>query len=245
MGLLNEKPVRLLMQDMIVDLGLKKGDIISPEQVQAWFATNYSNVKKGTVYAHLVRLTTNNRTRLHYSPRSDGSDDHFYKVDSNRYRLYDRENDPLPITQDNSEEDDSFDEEQEPSSSREFAYERDLRDFLSRNLSLIETGLKLYEDEGINGIEFPVGGRFIDILAVDSNNDFVVIELKVSKGYDRVIGQLLRYVNWIELNQAEKAQKVRGIIVAKSISNDLILATRNLSDVALYEYDLEVSIKKI
>ena len=51
-----------------------------------------------------------------------------------------------------------------------------------------ESGLNLtVPEEGINGIEFPVGGRFIDILAVDSNNDFFVIELKVSRGYDRVI----------------------------------------------------------
>jgi len=52
----------------------------------------------------------------------------------------------------------------------------------------------LYEDEDINGIEFPVGGRFIDILVLDGNNDYVVIELKVSRGYDRVIGQLMRYM---------------------------------------------------
>jgi endonuclease len=29
------------------------------------------------------------------------------------------------------------------------------------------TGLRLYEEEGITGVEFPVGRRFIDMLAVD------------------------------------------------------------------------------
>ncbi|MFZ4665357.1 MAG: endonuclease NucS domain-containing protein, partial [Prochlorotrichaceae cyanobacterium] len=86
--------------------------------------------------------------------------------------------------------------------STEFAYESDLRDYLAKNLQVIEPGLMLYEEEGITGVEFPVGGRFIDILAVDSNGDFVVIELKVSRGYDRVIGQLLRYMAWIQKNQA-------------------------------------------
>jgi RecB family endonuclease NucS len=41
-------------------------------------------------------------------------------------------------------------------------------------------------------LEFPAGDRYIDILAVDAQGSFVVIELKVSRGYDRVIGQLLR-----------------------------------------------------
>ena len=88
----------------------------------------------------------------------------------------------------------------------------------------MESGLRLYEEEGIKGIEFPVGGRFIDILAVDSSNNLVVIELKVSRGYDRVVGQLMRYVAWVKQNLAEDAQKVRGMIVARQISQDLILA---------------------
>lgn len=66
-------------------------------------------------------------------------------------------------------------------------------------------------EEEISGIEFPVGSRFIDILAIDSNNDYVVIELKVSRGYDRVIGQILRYMAWIRKNHAEESQKVRGM----------------------------------
>ena len=43
--------------------------------------------------------------------------------------------------------------------SGQFAYEKDLQNFLAKNLHLIEKGLRLYEDEGIQGIEFPVGGQ--------------------------------------------------------------------------------------
>ena len=43
-------------------------------------------------------------------------------------------------------------------------------------------------------VEYPVGGRFIDILPVDRNAGYVVIELKMSRGYDRTVGQLLRYM---------------------------------------------------
>ena len=94
-------------------------------------------------------------------------------------------------------------------------------------------------------MEFPAGGRFIDLLAMDQQHNYVVIELKVSKGYDRVIGQLLRYMAWIERNQAEPTQKVRGIIIAREISIDLQLATSKIPDVELFEYDLSVSLRKV
>ena len=129
-----------------------------------------------------------------------------------------------------------------PTGSAEFAYEADLKNYLAKNLAVIEAGLTLYEEEGINGIEFPAGGRFIDILAVDSNNDFVVIELKVSRAYDRVVAQLMRYMVWIANNQAETGQKVRGIIVAREISEDLLLASALVPNVLLFEYQLSFAV---
>ena len=83
------------------------------------------------------------------------------------------------------------------------------------------------------------------LLAIDKHNNYVVIELKVSKGYDRVVGQLLRYMAWIEMNQAEPNQKVRGIIIAREISDDLHLAASKVPDIELFEYDLSVSLRKV
>jgi RecB family endonuclease NucS len=94
-------------------------------------------------------------------------------------------------------------------------------------------------------VEFPVGGRFIDILAVDSHGSYVVIELKVSRGYDRVVGQLLRYIGWIEQHHAEPSQAVRGVIVAKEVSNDLRLACRRVQGVRLFEYTLAVALTPV
>jgi hypothetical protein len=134
----------------------------------------------------------------------------------------------------------------EPSSAGgEFAYETDLRNYLAKNLNKLEPGLRVYEDEGITGVEFPVGGRFIDILAIDAKGSLVVIELKVSRGYDRVVGQLMRYVAWIKKNLAEPSQEVRGVIVAREISEDLLLACSMIPDVELFEYELSLSLKRV
>jgi hypothetical protein len=67
----------------------------------------------------------------------------------------------------------------------------------------------------------------------------------VSKSYDRVIGQLLRYISWIKKNHAEPGQKVRGVIVAKEISEDLLLACSELPSISLFEYSLSVSLKPV
>lgn len=133
-----------------------------------------------------------------------------------------------------------------PVGSSEFLLERDLQRYLAENLECIEPGLRLHEDDGIRGIEFEAGGgRRIDILAIDKNGAFVVLELKVSKGYDRVVGQLLRYVNWVRQNLAEPGQHVRGMIICRAMSEDLRLACASIHDVELFEYQFSVAVTKV
>ena len=234
------------MHDMVTDLNLQPGEFIEREQVIDWFGSRYPLVKEGTIAAHLLRLSTNAKSRLHYSVRADGSDDLFFQLDGSRFRLYEPAKDPPPITPSGTPQAsaEAPDASENPEASQ-FAYEHDLRDYLGRNLDLIEPGLKLYNEEGITGIEFPAGGRFIDILAVDRNGAYVVIELKVSKGYDRVVGQLLRYMGWIEQHHSEPGRQVRGVIVAKKITDDLKLACGRISGVQLFEYELSVTLRAV
>ena len=239
-----EKPVRALMPEMIRDLAADAGAEFTRDDAIRWFADRYPKIKRATVAAHLIRFTTNMPIRLHYGVQPD--EDLLFQLDGGRFRRYEAGRDPAPIHAEAPDKSVSLAVEAvaaEPPS--EFAYESDLRDFLAKNLKLLEPGLRLYEDEGISGIEFPAGGRFIDILAVDSGGNLVVIELKVSRGYDRVVGQLLRYMAWISTELADTTQSVRGIIIAREISNDLRLACSALSNVALYEYALSVSLTAV
>lgn len=237
-----DKPVRFLMKDMADAFALQAGQHFTKQQAINWFAEHYPKIKTGTITAHLVRLSTNAQSRIHYNAKPD-EDDLFYQIDGGHFRRYDPSQDPRPIR--SADPIDEDEEDTDALGSSAFAYERDLRNYLAKNLSVIEPGLKLFEEEGINGIEFPVGGRFIDILALDSKGAFVVIELKVSRGYDRVVGQLMRYMAWIRKNQAEPDQKVRGIIVAREISKDLLLACSLLADAQLFEYELSLILTRV
>jgi len=131
-------------------------------------------------------------------------------------------------------------EEQE--NDQQFAAEADLRDFLAKNPSCIEKGLRLYQSsEGRSGIEFPVENGFIDILAIDQNQTFVVVELKVGRGRNKTIGQLLYYMGWVDKNLAKAP--CRGMIIAKEIPSDLALAVQRVPGVSLYRYNLSVSVE--
>lgn len=248
-----EKPVRALMLDMVRDFNLKKQDVFTRDQAREWFAKKYPKLKQATIDLHLIQMSTNAPRRIHHRPKK-GVHDVFYQIDSTHYRLYDSQEDPSPIyvtsdllTKQGSEngETPSLAGEESTETSSEFAYESDLRNFLSKNLSRLEAGLKLYRQEDVTGVEFPAGGRFIDILAVDAKDNYVVIELKVSRGYDRVVGQVLRYMAWIKKHHAEPPQRVRGIIVARDISDDLILACASLPDVELFNYELSFQLNKV
>jgi len=98
------------------------------------------------------------------------------------------------------------------------------------------------EIEGIDGVEVPMGGnRAADLLLIDGSGSLVVVELKVSRGHEKTVGQLLRYIGFAKREYA-KGRKVRGVIVASEISNDLRLAVEPLKDaldVRLMRYTLK------
>jgi hypothetical protein len=251
-----EKSTRVLLKDMLVDMGLQPGQVFTTSRVIDWFRQHYPKLQAGSIRAHLVQASTNDRSRLHHTS-TNATDDLLFKVDSGQFRLYEPGKDPAPIhefiegdvareQEITAEENDDVEDLGTGTGSTEFLLERDLQRYLAENLECIEPGLRLYEIDGIKGIEFEAGGgRRIDILAIDKDAALVVLELKVSKGYDRVVGQLLRYVNWIRLNVAESGQRVRGIIVCRTMSEDLRLACASIKDIDLYEYRLSVTASKI
>jgi endonuclease len=249
---LYSKPVHTLMKEMAAELANTPDATFTRQDAVKWFSQKYPKIKVGTVTAHLTRLSTNARSRTHYSAKP-GEDDILYQTDGSHYRLYRADQDPAPLRTDQqtgATTNIPEGEDEQPTiapiaGGSEFAYETDLRNYLAKNLSALQPGLRIYEEDGITGIEFPVGGRFIDILAMDANGNLVVIELKVSRGYDRVVGQLMRYVAWIKKNLAESNQQVRGVIVAREISEDLLLACSMVPGIELFEYELSLALKRV
>jgi endonuclease len=137
-------------------------------------------------------------------------------------------------------------EEAETDAAPFFSLEYQLRDFIASNLNTISINgkrLRLFVDPmGRDGIEFPSAVGPIDILAIDESGSFFVFELKRANSSDRAIGQLTRYMGWVQ-QTIGKGREVSGIIVAKSINDNLRYAASIVPNVHLFEYEVEFHLK--
>lgn len=129
-------------------------------------------------------------------------------------------------------------EEIEEAIETSLSMERDLENFLVKDLAQLELGLQLFSQNSKSGKQFDTGdaGR-IDLLCIDQNQNFVVLELKAGEADDKVCSQLLRYMGWVKKNVA-RDRDVRGIIVANEFSEKLKYAVMPVPAITLKKYDV-------
>ena len=165
----------------------------------------------------------------------------FY-VGNGRYKLFDpkQDNADSTIEEENNIETVDSDEFIEAT----ISLERDLEQYIIRDLNQIEEGLKLYSNKGISGRQFNTEVGRIDILADDKNDDLVVIELKAGTANDAVIGQILGYSSWVRKNLSQ-VKGVRGIIIADDFDKRVKYASSELANIALKKYEVSFKIKNI
>lgn len=129
---------------------------------------------------------------------------------------------------------------EEDSQKFSFNFEQDLKRHIVTNLEEIEQGLKLHP----NGMEFPTDIGRIDILAIDKDNDFVVIELKAGLAGDKALGQILGYMAWVKKNLA-KDRNVRGLIISNNIEDRLKYGAMWSNHVQIKKYEVHFSFHSI
>lgn len=99
-----------------------------------------------------------------------------------------------------------------------FALEKHLEDFLVTNWNSTELS-KSYDiftenDEPV-GQQYPTDTGYIDILAISKDQkELLVIELKKGRASDSVVGQIQRYMGFVQEELAEENQTVKGVIIA-------------------------------
>ena len=92
-----EKPIWMLLLDFVESKNLQADDVFTRDDVLAWFETNYPKLKKNSIQCHLIKLSTNLPSRVHYKADPLGSDDIFFRITPSTFRLYDPTRDPAPI----------------------------------------------------------------------------------------------------------------------------------------------------
>lgn len=164
-----------------------------------------------------------------------------YTVGPGKVRLYHPERDgQIDLKSQQSSEEEAPTEEAALETT--LSLERDLQEYLCRDLTQLEPGLRLYTDEGLPGREVATEAGKIDILAKDRENCLVVVELKASKASYGVLGQILSYMASIKKDLG--ADRVRGIIVADDFDKKLSMAVTEVPSVSLVRYKVKFDFEK-
>ena len=125
----------------------------------------------------------------------------------------------------------------------EFAIEKHLEDFLVANWSSTELSQQ-YDIFSIDGET--VGQQFqtdtgpMDVLAISKDkHTLLVIELKKGRASDAVVGQLLRYMSYVQDDLADDNQTVKGMVIASGTNQRLERALSMVSNVDFYKYEVK------
>lgn len=129
-----------------------------------------------------------------------------------------------------------------------FALEKHLEEFLVTNWRHTELG-RVYDifsdEEGPIGQQYQTDTGPIDILAISKDKKvLLVIELKKGRGSDVVLGQVQRYMGYVQEELATNGQKVKGVIIAQEEDNRLRRALIVAPNIEFYRYEVTFKLKK-
>jgi len=128
-----------------------------------------------------------------------------------------------------------------------FAMEKHLEDFLVHNWSqsVFAKEYDIYQEDGERGQQYPTDTGAIDILAISKNKQtLLVIELKKGRASDVVVGQILRYMGYVEAELAEEHQSVRGVIIALEDDQRIKRALAMVPSIEFYRYQISFKLSK-
>ena len=129
-----------------------------------------------------------------------------------------------------------------------FALEKHLEDFLVKNWKQTDLGRQydIYEEDGeIAGQQYPSDTGPIDILAISKDKkELLVVELKRGRVSDNVVGQIQRYMGYVQEELAEEGQVVKGVIIALEDDLRIRRALAVTQNIQFYRYQVSFKLFK-
>ena len=119
--------------------------------------------------------------------------------------------------------------------------EKDLRHYIAKNPWVIQRGLELVPDGEEYRTHDPDVGR-IDALLRARGGEYYVIETKKDRESDQVVGQIMRYMGWVETHLG----KCHGVIVVAEKDERLkYAAVPLLGKLSLKKYEVKFELSDL
>lgn len=129
-----------------------------------------------------------------------------------------------------------------------FVMEKHLEDFLVQNWAQTDLGKEfdIYEEDGeCVGQQYATDTGPLDLLAISKDKKtLLVVELKKGRASDAVVGQVLRYMGYVQEELAEPGQTVRGVIIALDDDQRIRRALAVVSNIEFYRYQISFKLLK-
>ena len=129
-----------------------------------------------------------------------------------------------------------------------FAMEKHLEEFLVQNWaqSNLAKQYNIFEEDGERvGQQYPTDTGNIDILAISKDKKtLLVIELKKGRASDVVVGQILRYMGYVQEELAENGQRVKGVIIALEDDQRIRRALAVTPNIEFFRYQISFKLVK-
>jgi restriction system protein len=129
-----------------------------------------------------------------------------------------------------------------------FALEKHLEDFLVHNWQFTALGqdYDIFSENGeLIGQQYATDTGFIDILAISKDKkSILVVELKRGRASDVVVGQILRYMGYVQEELAENDQTVKGVIIALEDDTKIKRALLMCPNIEFYRYEVKFNLHK-
>ena len=129
-----------------------------------------------------------------------------------------------------------------------FALERHLHDYMVDNWDTLDLAkdwdIYARDGEPEAGYEFTIPiGRTQFLARHKRDARWLVIELKRDKSSDAVVGQVLRYMGWVQRHLAEDGEAVEGLVVATEGDPQLHYALEVVPAVSFRSYEIEFRLR--
>lgn len=129
-----------------------------------------------------------------------------------------------------------------------FVFEKHLEHFLVQNWKQTELGkdYDIYEEDGkLLGQQYATDTGPMDILAISKDKKtLLVVELKKGRASDSVVGQVQRYMGYVQEELAEKNQQVKGVIIALEDDLRIKRALSVAPNIEFYRYQVSFKLFK-